>query len=56
MNPDFGTVESDNVDVNLTSQEQGEVAGPFIGFTILAVLLLVGLTFRSDDDIFRAVG
>ena len=35
------------IDVNLTSQEQGAVAGPFIGFTILAVLLLVGLTFRS---------
>lgn len=35
------------IDVNLTSQEQGEVAGPFIGFTILAVLLIVGLTFRS---------
>jgi len=35
------------IDVNLTSAEQGEVAGPFIGFTILAVLLIVGLTFRS---------
>ena len=35
------------IDVNLTSQEQGEVAGPFIGFTILAVLVLVGITFRS---------
>ncbi len=35
------------IDVNLTSQEQGAVAGPFIGFTILAVLVLVGLTFRS---------
>ncbi len=35
------------IDVNLTSQEQGAVAGPFIGFTVLAVLLLVGLTFRS---------
>ncbi|MEM9513347.1 MAG: efflux RND transporter permease subunit [Actinomycetota bacterium] len=35
------------IDVNLTSQEQGAVAGPFIGFTILAVLLLVGITFRS---------
>jgi len=31
----------------LTSQEQGAVAGPFIGFTVLAALLLVGLTFRS---------
>ncbi|MEL6890501.1 MAG: efflux RND transporter permease subunit [Actinomycetota bacterium] len=35
------------IDVNLTSEEQGAVAGPFIGFTILAALLLVGLTFRS---------
>ncbi len=35
------------IDVNLTSQEQGAVAGPFIGFTILAVLLMIGLTFRS---------
>ena len=35
------------IDVNLTSQEQGAVAGPFIGFTILAVLILVGWTFRS---------
>ncbi len=35
------------IDVNLTSQEQGAIAGPFIGFTVLAVLLLVGLTFRS---------
>ncbi len=35
------------IDVNLTSQEQGAVAGPFIGFTILAILLLVGVTFRS---------
>ena len=35
------------IDVNLTSQEQGAIAGPFIGFTILAVLVLVGLTFRS---------
>jgi uncharacterized protein len=35
------------IDVNLTSQEQGQLAGPFIGFTILAVLLIVGLTFRS---------
>lgn len=35
------------IDVNLTSQEQGAVAGPFIGFTVLAVLLLVGVTFRS---------
>ena len=35
------------IDVNLTSQEQGAVAGPFIGFTILAVLLIVAATFRS---------
>jgi uncharacterized protein len=34
-------------DVNLTSAEQGQAAGPFIGLTILAVLLVVGLTFRS---------
>ena len=35
------------IDVNLTSQEQGAIAGPFIGFTILAVLVMVGVTFRS---------
>jgi len=35
------------IDVNLTSEEQGAVAGPFIGFTVLAALLLVGLIFRS---------
>ncbi|CAN5899671.1 hypothetical protein BH23ACT5_BH23ACT5_15380 [soil metagenome] len=35
------------IDVNLTSQEQGAIAGPFIGLTIFAVLLIVGLTFRS---------
>jgi predicted RND superfamily exporter protein len=35
------------IDVNLTSQEQGELAGPFIGFTILAVLIIVGIVFRS---------
>jgi predicted RND superfamily exporter protein len=35
------------IDVNLTSNEQGEAAGPFIGFTILAVLIVVGVTFRS---------
>jgi predicted RND superfamily exporter protein len=34
-------------DVNLTSAEEGEAAGPFIGFTIAAVLIIVGLTFRS---------
>ncbi len=35
------------IDVNLTSAEQGEAAGPFIGFTILAVLIVVGIAFRS---------
>lgn len=35
------------MDVNLTSMEQGRSAGPFIGLTIFAVLLLVGLIFRS---------
>lgn len=35
------------LDVNLTSAEQGEAAGPFIGFTVLAVLLVVGLVYRS---------
>lgn len=35
------------IDVNLTSQEQGALAGPFIGFTVLAVLLIVGAVFRS---------
>jgi len=35
------------IDVNLTAAEQGAVAGPFIGFTILAALVLVGLIFRS---------
>lgn len=35
------------IDVNLTSGEQGNAAGPFIGFTILAVLLVVGIVLRS---------
>jgi len=35
------------IDVNLTSQDQGAAAGPFIGFTILAVLIVVGIVFRS---------
>ena len=35
------------IDVNLTSGEQGGAAGPFIGFTILAVLIVVGVVFRS---------
>jgi predicted RND superfamily exporter protein len=34
-------------DVNLTSNEQGELAGPFIGLTIAVVLLIVGVAFRS---------
>lgn len=35
------------VDVNLTSAEQGQAAGPFIGFVIVGVLVIVGLTYRS---------
>jgi uncharacterized protein len=35
------------VDQALTSQEQGQAAGPFIGFTVLAIVLLVGVAFRS---------
>ncbi|MEX2619693.1 MAG: MMPL family transporter [Egibacteraceae bacterium] len=35
------------IDVNLTSAEQGQAAGPFIGFAILGVLFIVGLTYRS---------
>ncbi|MEM7275105.1 MAG: MMPL family transporter [Actinomycetota bacterium] len=35
------------IDVNLTAEEEGQAAGPFIGFTIAAVLAIVGLTFRS---------
>ncbi|MFK7917045.1 MAG: RND family transporter [Ilumatobacter sp.] len=46
VTPNF-QVNAVAIDVNLTSEEQGAVAGPFIGFTILAVLLIVGLTFRS---------
>ena len=34
-------------DTNLTSAEQGEAAGPFIGMVVLLTLLLVGLVFRS---------
>jgi hypothetical protein len=34
-------------DVNLTSNEQGELAGPFIGTAIAVVLLIVGIAFRS---------
>lgn len=46
-NADGFQVNGVAIDVNLTSEEQGAVAGPFIGFTILAVLLIVGFTFRS---------
>ena len=35
------------IDLNLTSEEQGQIAGPFIALTILAVLLVVDITFRS---------
>jgi uncharacterized protein len=35
------------LDQSLTGAEQGEAAGPFIGFTVLAIVLLVGLAFRS---------
>jgi predicted RND superfamily exporter protein len=35
------------IDVNLTSDEQGATAGPFIMFTIIAVLLVVGVVMRS---------
>jgi uncharacterized protein len=34
-------------DVNLTSEEEGATAGPFIMFTIIAVLLVVGVVMRS---------
>lgn len=49
LNQTGGPIDAHGVaiDVNLTSEEQGQEAGPFIGFTILAVLLIVGLTFRS---------
>lgn len=35
------------IDQELTASEQGEAAGPFIGLTVLAILVMVGLTFRS---------
>ena len=35
------------IDASLTGSEQGGVAGPFIGFTILAVLIVVGIAFHS---------
>ena len=49
MASESGTYETWGIaiDVNLTSAEEGEAAGPFIGFTILAVLIIVGLSFRS---------
>jgi uncharacterized protein len=35
------------IDQSLTGAEQGEAAGPFIGFTVLVIVLLVGAAFRS---------
>jgi predicted RND superfamily exporter protein len=35
------------IDANLTSQEEGATAGPFITFTIIAVLIVVGVVLRS---------
>ena len=35
------------IDQELTAGEQGEAAGPFIGLTVLAILILVGIAFRS---------
>ena len=35
------------IDQTLTAREQGQAAGPFIGLTILAIVLLTGLLFRS---------
>jgi predicted RND superfamily exporter protein len=35
------------IDVNLTVGEQASAAGPFIGFTILAVLVVAGFLLRS---------
>jgi len=35
------------IDVNLTSEEEGTTAGPFIALTIVTVLLVVGLLLRS---------
>ena len=35
------------IDLNLTVGEQAAAAGPFIGFTILAVLVVAGLILRS---------
>lgn len=46
---DAGALQAHAVaaDVNLTSAEQGEAAGPFIAVAVLLTLLLVGATFRS---------
>ncbi|SNR56924.1 Predicted exporter protein, RND superfamily [Haloechinothrix alba] len=35
------------LDQNLTAEEQGQAAGPYIGFTVLAIVLLAGAAFRS---------
>ena len=35
------------IDANLTSAEEGATAGPFITFTIIAVLIVVGFVLRS---------
>ena len=35
------------IDVNLTSEDEGATAGPFIGLTIITVLLVVGVLLRS---------
>ncbi len=44
---DTYTVFGVAADANLTAAEEGERAGPFIGLTIAAVLVIVGFTFRS---------
>jgi uncharacterized protein len=35
------------LDQNLTAGEQGEAAGPYIGFTVLTAIVLVGVAFSS---------
>ncbi|MFQ5795688.1 MAG: RND family transporter, partial [Candidatus Bipolaricaulia bacterium] len=35
------------IDVNLESEDEGETAGPFIMFTVIAVLVVVGISLRS---------
>lgn len=35
------------LDQTLTAEEQGQAAGPYIGLTVLALVVLVGLLFRS---------